>query len=868
MVPLEREHELEVLGGVVATGGVVLVEGPAGIGKTALLGAVSAPRVLRARGAPLEGDFAFGVVRQLLGDVDPAALTGPAAPAASLFGGAAADAYDVLHALAVVVERLAPVVLVVDDAHWADEASLRFLVFLAHRARSIGAALVVGARPAAEWDAPAWHAALVADPEVVVLRPAPLSAQAAVALAPADPEHARACHAASGGNPFYLHELLRAGTDTGAALDRVRRSVRARLERLGPDAEALARALSVLAEGTPLRTVAALADTGTAGAATAADALREVGILAAGPALAFAHPVLRTVVSELDGPAARAAAHGRAADLLRADGAAPDVVAAQLLVAEPAGDPARVDVLVEAARDAMARSDADAAVVLLRRALAEPPAPGQRAGVLLALGLAEAHHRDPAAREHLVAAIDGLDDPDARLHAAVALWTTDSFDGRYDEGMAVLERVLAGAHDADPDRLLRVELEVARGLRSALATAARGRERIAALRGRPEPLAQALVLLDDLLAGAPAGDLADRALAAVAPVDVSRGGPLSHIPYYVLVYCDRLAQARTLLDVLIADAQARGARLGADIGILWRGLAHLRAGDLAAAEADVRTVIAGAAESRWRFGAVAARHFLVEVLLERGELEEARRLTPPADAGVAARGWTTHVRFGRARVALACGDAKGALADLLEVGRLEQAFLAERPTMLPWRSEAALAGGPPQLAAEEVAIARRIGAPRALGVALRAHGVVTGDLARLAEAVDVLATSEARLEHGRALVDLGAAVRRANRRVEAREHLRAGLDLAVRAGATALADRARDELRASGARLRRDHAGGIEGLTPSELRVARMAAGGASNPDIAQALFVSRKTVEKHLAGAYAKLGIASRSELADALDA
>ncbi|HEY8584193.1 MAG TPA: helix-turn-helix transcriptional regulator, partial [Capillimicrobium sp.] len=437
---------------------------------------------------------------------------------------------------------------------------------------------------------------------------------------------------------------------------------------------------------------------------------------------------------------------------------------------------------------------------------------------------------------------------------------------------------------------LRVELEVARALRSAIATAEEGRARIAGLRGRAwdperpvERLALALTALDDLFAGRPADELARLAERALPAPGALRGAPTSqllHIPFYVLVYCDRLGRARELLDELIADSEAHGARMGAEIGALWRALAHLRSGALAEAEADARRVITGATQTRWRFGDVAARHFLAEALLERGAVEEARRLTPASDLGgpeLPPRGWTTHVRFGRARVALAAGEAQAALDELLEVGRLEAAFAAERPTMLPWRSEAALAAVAVgdgalarRLAAEEVAVARRIGAPRALGVALRASGIAAAapDAAQeaLEEAVAVLAPTGAALEHARALVELGAALRRSGRRRDARERLRAGLDLAVACGGLALADRARAELAASGARLQRERASGVEALTGSELRVARMAAAGASNPEIAQALFVSRKTVEKHLAGAYAKLGIGSRGALADAL--
>ena len=130
----------------------------------------------------------------------------------------------------------------------------------------------------------------------------------------------------------------------------------------------------------------------------------------------------------------------------------------------------------------------------------------------------------------------------------------------------------------------------------------------------------------------------------------------------------------------------------------------------------------------------------------------------------------------------------------------------------------------------------------------------------------MLEGSPARLEQARALADLGAALRRAGRRVDAREPLRAALELAHACGATALEETARTELVASGAKPRRQALSGAESLTPSERRVATMAAEGLTNRDIAQSLFVTPKTVEVHLSSAYRKLGIGSRTQLAAAL--
>jgi ATP/maltotriose-dependent transcriptional regulator MalT len=226
----------------------------------------------------------------------------------------------------------------------------------------------------------------------------------------------------------------------------------------------------------------------------------------------------------------------------------------------------------------------------------------------------------------------------------------------------------------------------------------------------------------------------------------------------------------------------------------------------------------------------------------------------------------------RGRLALASGDYPAARAELQAAADTYTALrlLAPGPC---WRSALALAAEDPgqalRLVESELDVARRTGSPRAAGIALRTRGVLRGGqrgLYDLGEAVAVLQESDAKLEHARALVELGAALRRANQRAAAREPLRAGLDLAYRCGAGRLAQRAATELRATGARPRRAVLTGLEALTPSERRVAELAAGGMSNPEIAQALFVTLNTVEGHLRHTYQKLAINSRGQLPVAL--
>ena len=213
---------------------------------------------------------------------------------------------------------------------------------------------------------------------------------------------------------------------------------------------------------------------------------------------------------------------------------------------------------------------------------------------------------------------------------------------------------------------------------------------------------------------------------------------------------------------------------------------------------------------------------------------------------------------------------------MLDQGRRFEEVGSRNPAFIAWRSPAALAlqqlGDNDQarrLVAEELELARTWGAPRALGAALRAAGLIEGGkggLALLEEAVQVLSGSPAKLEHAKARTELGAALRRANRRSQAREQLRHAVELATICGATELAARAERELLATGARPRRVALSGVDSLTPSERRVAEMAADGPTNREIAQALFITQRTVEVHLTSIYRKLAINSRSQLATAL--
>jgi ATP/maltotriose-dependent transcriptional regulator MalT len=338
---------------------------------------------------------------------------------------------------------------------------------------------------------------------------------------------------------------------------------------------------------------------------------------------------------------------------------------------------------------------------------------------------------------------------------------------------------------------------------------------------------------------------------------------------------DELEAALALYDEGLADARTRGAISRFSLGSAFRAGVALRLGLLAEAEADARTSLEAVDEEGIHVARFWATAYLADAALERGQVAEAAALLEPLPISEHPAGayYLHAARETRARLRLAQGHVAAAVQDLLALGRDMQAIGVVNPSVTPWRSLAATAlmqAGEEEraraLVDEEVALARRWGAPRALGIALRVQGLAAGDLSLLAEATAVLEDSPARLEHARALTDLGAALRRAGRRVDAREPLRTALELAQGCGAAALAETARTELVASGAKPRRQALSGSDSLTPSERRVAMLAAEGLTNRDIAQRLFVTPKTVEVHLSSAYRKLGIGSRTQLATAL--
>ena len=927
---LERGAELVAIAArldaaTTGRGALLVLEGPAGIGKSSLLAAAGelagarGMRVLPARAAPLEQAYGFGVVRQLFEPVragcDPAEWEGLTADAAGLALRAldpgpadAAPGDDVahatLHGLFWLTANLAgrrPLVVAVDDAHWADPPSLRWLGSLARRLDDLPLVAVIAVRSGEPASDPSLLDDLLGEPHGLALRPRPLGPAAAEALVQARlpgaaPAFCVACHAATGGNPFHLHALIASIVTEGAVPDAtaaaslerfgpeaIARAVDRQLERLPEGARELARGVAVLGEGPALREAAAVADLEPAHAAVLSDRLRTAGLLAPAARLEFAHPILRSAVAAGLGPAERRLWHGRAARILRADGADAERVALQLLEAEPAADPEAVEALRAAARAATSRGTPETAAPYLRRALAEPPDDRTRPQVLLELGLALAAYRHHDAPALLREAIDLIPDPPTRGAAGLRAARALALAALYADEVELCRATLAGAADMPPDTVARLEAELIGMAMTRAATLPEARERVSRSRLAPPsvPLWRITAAAIDTFDARPARESVAlvRPLLSEAALAGERESLLvSVVLTLVLIWNDELDAATTAADSQLAAARPRGWASAVANGSFLRGMTQLRRGNVAEAETDLRYAFGFKLTVSPPDSLAWALAPFVDALRERDALDAADEALDAGSAGVLTPDLLVfpQVHEARARLRLAQRRPREALADARAAGASFAELKIEGPGVNTWRlcaAEALVALGERSeaatLAGEQLALAERLGAPGPLGAALRAVALSApraAALAPLERAVAVLAPSQAQLEHLHALCDLGAALRRRSRHEAARAPLRRALDLADRAGAVRIAARARAELRDTGARPRRAALSGRDALTPAERRVAALAAGGHTNRQIAQQLFVTQRTVETHLTHAFAKLDVTSRDGLPVAL--
>jgi DNA-binding CsgD family transcriptional regulator len=926
----ERDDELaELLAAIdlaeAGEGSLTVLEGVAGIGKTSLLKAVMENarsrglQVLAGRGAELELEFSFGVARQLFelllrGCSEPeraALVEGAAALAGPLFGlpgepsvVAGADSpfamYNALYWLTANVAEDRPLLLVIDDLHWADTSSLRWLNFLTARIEDLPVALIVAFRPELQRSEIEQLTIDNSSLPLAILRPAPLTITSSSELTrqslgtESAPEFCQACHSATGGNPFLLRELLASLKDTGvrpsaqsvAAIgeyrsDTVGRWVLARLARLGPDALALATAVCILGVEVPLRRAAALAELEHRRAGEAADQLSRAEILQHGRPLTFVHAIISAAVHEQLAHGERARLHKQAARILAAEGSSAEEIAAHLLVTEPAAEDAVVTQLRSAAEEARARGAPESVAAYLSRALDEPAAEDLRSSLLHELGLATFLAHDPSALDHLSAAHDLAKDSRSRAEIALDLARSLLVVDQPDGVLALLEGAVEELGDLDEELAALLEVWLIFTARIWLDHSRVYHEHIERL--RKEPLEDTAVGRQRmcLLIDASIGEDQDPEVAFALAKRAYAGGKLleemgpASPPFYLATFAlaaNSLELSTLWCDAAIKEARRLGSPIGFGLASCSRAMWMFLRGALAEAEADARAGLAsGVIGSGLEGFNVLA---LSSVLLERGEIEEAEQVVFSVGERCERLDYWTNTWgvCARGRVRIAKGDLRGGLDDLTACAKWAETFGVSAWRWIPWMLDAAVAHealGEHQealaLAQRELRLSRQVGVPHLLGVALRTYGLIEGDMELLREAVTVLDGSEARLEFARALVDLGAALRRAGHRTDARSPLSQGMDLADRCGASVLAERARQELLAAGARPRRHRVSGAESLTASERRIAMMANEGMTNREIAQALFVTGRTVSSHLTHVYQKLSITGRAQLAEA---
>ncbi|HEY1245545.1 MAG TPA: AAA family ATPase, partial [Hyphomicrobiaceae bacterium] len=488
------ETEALLRAALTGAGQLVLVDGPPGIGKTAFLQTVAVRAKalglsqLAARAGELEQGFAFGIVRQLF---ERRLAASPASGRKELLAGAAAFAAPVftphalasetspdalhpaLHGLYWLTANLAaraPLLLVVDDAHWADSASMRFLEYLAHRLDGLPAAVLIASRSsgvdplralALEPGATTIHLPLLSERGVGALVEARLGSAT-------EPEVTNACYSATGGNPFLLDELLMwlaTADDPLAALHgppppNVQTSVSHRLSRLSSAAQALATAAAVLDLEATVSQTSRLAGVALIDVGPAADELVRAGLLTTARPFQFTHALVRAAVLAGVAHAERSVSHARAARLLLDEGADVGIVARHLAESDPLGEEWATDALRRAAQHALAHADPGSAVTWLRRCLDEPLAVQLRAAVLHELGIAEQRLGDLQAEIHLRQAFNLAQDPVARAETLRALLLQLLSTGSGDEVLRMLDATLPQLATRDVDLARRVEAEV------------------------------------------------------------------------------------------------------------------------------------------------------------------------------------------------------------------------------------------------------------------------------------------------------------------------------------------------------------------------------------------------------------------------
>ena len=956
-----REPELDRLDDLIATvaggrGAAIVIEGHAGIGKSTLLD-VAVDRAARrgittvqvagnthTQGAPwaLSGRLVQRL-DQALADRLPEMLHGPARRALDLletdptpFNG---TAYSIVHGVTCAVRDLAsadPLLIVVDDAHLADEESAAVLASIVDRLDDAAIGLVVARRPPTANTADAFvelDAALSTNrverrwlPE---LDAGSIRAIVDERLGDAPVEVRERISSAAGGNPLLARES--ADLCVGASPDHpadvaladeldpqstvIRRATLARLGAGGVGAGRVAAAISVLGRQARPDRVATVADVDPDTAASVIGQLVQSGLVVVDDGRpTIRHALIEDMVLAEVGEVGRVGLHAKAAETLHAGGARDEAVVEHILAGRGACHPSpwMVATLRRAAARQRILGSPSRAVELLEAAVALSGADEDRRPVALDLALALAAGGDRSASDRIDAIVDDTTAASSAATGHLLSFLAAIAEARYTTGQfAAAERTCdrALAHLGLADVPVRVAVGAAEqsGPETAMLVARLlvGRDSASLLAGHGPRLDISVDRLVDERRRAPS--LHIRLLAAMRAGQRALGvdmdpGRLDRMietaqhagdvlpdalvrPVYepigtAMAMAGRPTDADLLLTRLIDDATERG-ELAAHVSLLpVRAYAMLRLGRLADAVADAEGALglAANAPTASRYGSAPAIYVAACAELERGRPEAARRLVAVEDA--AARWGDSQVYAwylsAVGRVALADGDQVDAERAFAAAGTI---FLGAGGggTVLPWRSELAIArralgdhDSAVQLVADQIEAAERVGDAWLLAESRRVaaewiddHRAAADELASLAAN---LAADAGPLLHATVLTDRGRRLRRAGDLRAARHVLARAFDQANAIGAARLATIAAAELERAGARRRTVATSGIAALTPAELRVARLAGTGRTNRDIADALFVSLKTVESQLSAVYRKLQVSGRDEVAAAL--
>ncbi|MER7743322.1 AAA family ATPase [Streptomyces sp. NPDC096538] len=930
---LERETESALISdtikGIEKGGGLLLVKGVAGTGKSRLLSEVRTAATqagfsaTTARGTEFEQDFAFGVVRQLF---EPLAFKADRTPHNSLWNGPAKQARDaidansttsgpgdfaVLHGLywlTINACQVRPLVLIVDDIQWCDRPSLRYLAYLLPRIEEQPILVAVALRTVENATDERLLQQVTSTSALATLNPKGLSVRATADLlqqvmhSEVEEEFAATCNRATGGNPLLLHELALTFTAQGVSATAsnaervvelgapaVAHLVASRLRTLPEACSSMALAVAILGDRSPLILTSRLAKLDQiVDALECAVLLEQRGIIRIdeinhSPVLSFVHPLVRDAIYESIDRPHRAVWHHRAAIILRENASLPERIAYHLLKIPATMDPLAATDLRAAAAAAAARGAPESAYVYLRRSLEESLKDDERQTILTEAGKAALLFDVSTGTRLLQSAWDNMS-PVERADISPYLGMAYIYLGNPETGLVIQKTTISGIPEEYGD--LRKRLQAS--LISSTTWYVPGGDDLEDFSSDVGLLTTDHDLGDRLLTCAVAGRntalgnpsevfrareiLADEAFVEQADPN----GPLA-CGWWSLAAADD-EKSIASLDSAVKRAHVDGSLFTLASIYIHRGYTLLWHGDLAGAEQDGRETIRVGQLNGSALTRLLGCTVLAEALIQQGRVDEAEQALaavgvtpatcPPGPVYVALTALS--------RLQNVLGNYETAVAAARSAEDACHRYRIENPAVSDWRALAALALHHGDQKSEALAIsnenltrARRWGAPRTLGRALRVSGLIApapARIERLEEAVNVLQESPAHLEHAKALADLGTALRKTGHRNDARPPLRQALDLATRCGAAPVAERASAELATTGARQRRTALTGPAALTPSERRVADLAASGQTNRQIAQTLFVTPKTVEVHLSNCYRKLCVTSRTQLSAAL--